>query len=170
MSLNTHTWASQGALVVKNLPANAEDIRDMDSIPGSGRSLEEGMATRSSILAWRIQWTEEPRGLWSRGSQKVRHDWRDLLARMHKHTHIYTHSAIPLVLVFLLSQSCFSTSLNQVVYRSQQKFIIPRRKKRVFIEHLMFSSKYTGCLVAISECDVNSAEQVLLSSFYRWIN
>ena len=41
-------------LVVKNLPTNAGDIRDTGSIPGLGRSLEEGMATHSSILAWRI--------------------------------------------------------------------------------------------------------------------
>ena len=50
------------ALVVKNLPANAGDIRDMGSTPGSG-SLEEGMATHSSILAWIISWTEDPGGL-----------------------------------------------------------------------------------------------------------
>ena len=37
-------------------------------------SLEEGMATLSSIFAWRILWTEKPGGLQSRGSQKVRHD------------------------------------------------------------------------------------------------
>ena len=37
-------------------------------------SLEEGMATHSSILAWRIPWTEEPGGLQSMGSQRVRHD------------------------------------------------------------------------------------------------
>ena len=36
--------------------------------------LEEGMATHSSILAWRIPWTEEPGGLQSMGSQRVRHD------------------------------------------------------------------------------------------------
>ena len=47
-------------LVVKNLPASAGDVRDMDLIPGSGDSLEEGMATHSSILARRILWTEEP--------------------------------------------------------------------------------------------------------------
>ena len=44
-------WASQVALVVKNPPANAGDVRDVDSIHGLGRSLEEGMATHSSILA-----------------------------------------------------------------------------------------------------------------------
>ena len=37
--------------------------------------LEEGMATHSSILVWRIPWTEEPGGLQSMGLQKVRHDW-----------------------------------------------------------------------------------------------
>ena len=37
--------------------------------------LEKGMATHSSTLAWRIPWTEEPGGLQSMGSQKVRHDW-----------------------------------------------------------------------------------------------
>ena len=36
--------------------------------------LEEGMATHSSILAWKILWTEEPGGLQSLGSQRVRHD------------------------------------------------------------------------------------------------
>ena len=52
--------ASQVALVVKNLPANAGDVRDGCLIPGLGRSLEEEMTTHSSILAWRIPWTEEP--------------------------------------------------------------------------------------------------------------
>ena len=47
-------WASQVALVVKNLPANAGDGRDASSVPGLGRFLEEGMATHSTILAWRI--------------------------------------------------------------------------------------------------------------------
>ena len=40
--------------------------------------LEEGMATYSSIHAWRIPWTEEPGGLPSTGSQRVRHDWSNL--------------------------------------------------------------------------------------------
>ena len=40
-------------------------------IPGLGRPLEKGMATHSSILAWRILWTKEPGGLWSMGSQRV---------------------------------------------------------------------------------------------------
>ena len=39
--------------VVKNPPANAGDLRDVASIPGSGRCLEKGMVTHSSILAWK---------------------------------------------------------------------------------------------------------------------
>jgi len=46
-----------GVAVVKNLPANAGDARDTSLIHGSGRSLEKGMATHSSIIAWRIPWT-----------------------------------------------------------------------------------------------------------------
>ena len=45
------------------VPANAGDIRDAGLISGSGRSLEESKATHSSILAWRVPWTEEPGGL-----------------------------------------------------------------------------------------------------------
>ena len=60
--------------MVKNLPANAGDIRNTGLIPRSGRPLQEGMATHSSILAWRIPQTEEPGGLQSRGSYTVGHD------------------------------------------------------------------------------------------------
>ena len=48
---------------------------DLGSIPGLGRSLEKDMDTHSSILSWRIPWTEEPEGLQSMGLQRVRHDW-----------------------------------------------------------------------------------------------
>ena len=47
---------------------------DLGLIPGLGRPLEKGMATHSSILAWRIPWTEEPGGLQSTGLQRVGHD------------------------------------------------------------------------------------------------
>ena len=46
--------------MVKNLPANAGSVRDVDLTPGSEDPLEEEMATHSSILAWRIPWTDEP--------------------------------------------------------------------------------------------------------------
>ena len=64
-------WASLVAQMVKSLPA----VQDtwVQSL-GSEDPLEKGMATHSSILAWRIPWTEEPGGLQSMGSQRVRHD------------------------------------------------------------------------------------------------
>ena len=58
-------------MVKKNMPANSGGA---DLIPGSERSPEVGMATHSSILVWRIPWTEEPGRLWSIQSQRVRHD------------------------------------------------------------------------------------------------
>ena len=71
--------------VLKNPSANAGDTRVVGLIPGSGRSLEEEMATHSSILAWRIPWTEEPGGLQSMGLQRVRHD----SATEHYHNHTW---------------------------------------------------------------------------------
>ena len=51
---------------------SARNVRDLDLIPGSGNSLEKEMATHSSILAWEISGIEEPGGLQSKGSQRVR--------------------------------------------------------------------------------------------------
>ena len=62
------------ALVLKNQTANAGDIRDMGSIPGSGRFSGEGMAAQSTILAQRMPWTEEPGRLQSMGSQRAGQD------------------------------------------------------------------------------------------------
>ena len=63
-----------GSSVGKESTCKAGDTGDMGSIPGSGRSLEEGTATHSSTLAWRVPWTEEPGGLQSMGLQRVGHD------------------------------------------------------------------------------------------------
>ena len=62
-------WASQVAQMVKNLPAMQETW--VQSL-GQEDPLEKGMATHSSIFAWRIPWTEEPVGLQSMESQRVR--------------------------------------------------------------------------------------------------
>ena len=48
---------------------------DPGLIPGLEDPVEKGMATHSSILAWRIPWTEETGGLQSMGSHRIRHDW-----------------------------------------------------------------------------------------------
>ena len=90
----THPSALPGGLDGKESPCNA---RNPSLIPGLGRSLEKGLATYSSILAWRIPWTEEPDGLHSMGSQSQ--TWlKWLSAYVHAHTYILTY-----VYVFYLS-------------------------------------------------------------------
>ena len=61
-------------LVIKNPPANAGDGRVVVQSLGQEDPLEEGMANHSSILAWRIPWTERPGRLQSKGWQRVGHD------------------------------------------------------------------------------------------------
>ena len=60
--------------MVKNLPTMQEPQETQVQSLGQEDPLEAGMATHSSILAWRIPWTEEPGELQSMGSQKVGHD------------------------------------------------------------------------------------------------
>jgi len=67
--------------MVKNMPAMQET--HVWSL-GQEDLLEKGMATHSSILAWRMPWTEEPDRLQSMGSQGVRHEWMYEI-----HTHMY---------------------------------------------------------------------------------
>ena len=76
------SWASLVAQLVKNRPAMWETW--VRSLRWEGERLEKGKATHSSILVWRIPWTEEPGGLQSMGSQRVGHDWSDL-AHMNAH-------------------------------------------------------------------------------------
>ena len=71
-------FQSPGGSTSKESAGNAEDAGDSGETRvrslGLEDSLEEDMADYSSILAWRIPWTEEPGGLQSMGSQRVRHD------------------------------------------------------------------------------------------------
>ena len=71
-----------GGSVVKYPPAVPEMQEMWIRYLGWEDPLEEGMATHSSILAWRIPWAEEPGGLQSMGLQRVEHNWSDL-AHMH---------------------------------------------------------------------------------------
>ena len=61
--------ASQVMLVIKSPPANAGDLKMWVQSLGGEDPIEQGMAAHSSILAWRIPWTEEPRGLQFMGLQ-----------------------------------------------------------------------------------------------------
>ena len=70
--INVFFRASLVAQMVKNLPAMRETwVRCL----GQEETLEKGMATHYSILAWRIPWTEKFGRLQSTGSQRVGHDW-----------------------------------------------------------------------------------------------
>ena len=72
--------------MVKNLPAMQEPQEIWVRSLSWEDPLEEGMATHSSILAWRIPQTEEPGGLQSMGSQRVRYD---CTTNTHTHTALY---------------------------------------------------------------------------------
>ena len=63
-------WAS---LVACNVESSC-NAGDLGLIPGQEDLLEKRMATHSNILAWRIPWTEDPGGLESMGSHRVRYD------------------------------------------------------------------------------------------------
>ena len=67
--------------MVKNPPA----VWETQVIPGLAKSPGEGMATHSSILVWRIPWTEEPDGLQSMQSQKVGRDWMTFTSKGEKY-------------------------------------------------------------------------------------
>ena len=69
LNISVISWASLVALVAKNPLANAGDIRDGFRL-WVGKDVEKDVATHSSILAWRIPWTEEPGRLQSMGSQR----------------------------------------------------------------------------------------------------
>ena len=78
-ALNTNISLILVAQRLKRLPAMRETwVRSL----GRQYPLEKEMATHSSILAWRIPWMEEPRGLQSMGSQRVRHDWTTSLSNV----------------------------------------------------------------------------------------
>ena len=80
------TWASQVTLVVKNLPANVRDMRDVGLIPGLERSPWRRAWQPTPVFSrGESPWIEEPGGLQARGLQRIRHSWRDLA-----HTHGYT--------------------------------------------------------------------------------
>ena len=87
--VNTEVWENLGSLGV-GFPGGSEgkestwNAGDPGSIPAWEESLQKGMATHSSILAQWIPWTEDPGGLQSMESQRIRHDWSDLAYRVSK--------------------------------------------------------------------------------------
>ena len=103
--------ASQVAQKVKNSPAIWETW--VQSL-GWEDSLEEGMATHYSLLAWRIPWTDESGGLQSMRSQRVRHNW----ATKHNNSSTAQHTVFS---IHLKSQGGHSTDL--IICRSPKLFL-----------------------------------------------
>ena len=118
-------WAELASLVaqmVKNLPAMQET---WVLFQGWEDILEEGMATHSSILAWRIPWTEEPGGLQSLGSHRVGHDWSWLSA--HTWAELYLPLFPPHSYVELLTPSTSECALiwREDLYRGNEATVSP---------------------------------------------
>ena len=114
---------------------------------GQESPLEEGMATHSSILAWKIPWTEEPGGLQSIGSQRVGHDWSDL-AVMHDHSHPF-------------GSFCLLLSPEIWFYRSLLNLFYP-------LWLISFSTHYDWVLMLSSELLFSQHFSLSLSLFLAW--
>ena len=74
----SRNWTTSAFIYVfpgGSVSKSACSVGDSSSIPPRENPLQKEVATHSSILAWRILWTEETSGLKSTGSQRVRHDW-----------------------------------------------------------------------------------------------
>ena len=111
--------------MVKNLPAMQETrVQSM----GQEDPLEKGMATHFSILAWRIPWTEEPGRLQSMGSQRVGHDWSDLVCAC-THTHnMKCASNLEICFVFIPNCPEGSSKRTSMHLRVRQVCVLSRVK------------------------------------------
>ena len=115
-----HIYTQGTSLVtqtVKNLPAMQETQETWVQSLGWEDPLEKEMGAHSSILAWKIPWTEEPCRLQSLGSQRVRHDWAtNSILYIHKHiymlifSYIYTHTYIYHIYILKIYLSHFMGS------------------------------------------------------------
>ena len=109
------------AQTVKNLPVMQET--QIQSL-GQKDALEKGMATQSSILAWRIPWTEDPGRLQSMESQKVRHYWMTALSWSLTNSSWFAQRFPILVVKVLHPRNSFSPRHTLVVGQPLSDFII----------------------------------------------
>ena len=115
-----YSWASLVAQTVKNLPAIRKTW--VQSL-GWEDPLEKEMATHSSILAWRIPWTEEPGRLQSTGSQRIGHDWMTFTAPLENDLEISYKTNIHLLYVHKISLLCFYLSEIKTYAPTNSRFI-----------------------------------------------
>ena len=129
---------------------SAYNAGDLDSIPGSGRSLEKEMATHSSILAWRLPGTEDPDRLQSMGSQRVGLDWATYTSVLPLRTH---GSMIPAsncncctkkkTIVFLRTAKC---SFKVIIELVGSLHMISKNKKYNQEINLFLPNEYSGLI------------------------
>ena len=140
-------WASLVAQMVKNLPG-MQEIRTRSL--GEEDSLEKGMATHSSIFAWRIPWTEEPGRLQSSRLQRVGHNWQWLTPNRVKLRWMYYFSSCffpTRLLVFvpfclILSPAFFLWIISEQVTRKSEKIEnLPPPKRWEPLDNQAFTSR-----------------------------
>ena len=124
------TGASLAAQLLKNPPAMQKTLVHF---LGGEDPLEKGMATHSSMLAWRIAWTKEPGRLQSMGSQRVGQDWvakHTVYAHIHTHTHTYMN----------WHRWQQGTVNENQAFPDKQMWIWIRSHKKYFVIYMPFSS------------------------------
>ena len=110
---------------------------DLGLIPGWEYTLEKGMATLSRVLARRIPWTEEPGGLQSMGSERVRHDWVT-------NTFTFTHFSLLILLLNFCDRSTFALHFVIVlskIFKHRVKFMRTKVQVIWYIENKQNRSK-----------------------------
>ena len=133
-------WASLVAQMVKNLPVVWET--QVWSL-GWEDPLEKGMAAHSSMLAWKIPWTDEPGKLQSMGSQRLGHDWA---------TNTFVFS-------FLLGRKAM-TNLDSIL---KSRDITLSRKVHI-VKTIVFPLVMYGC----ESCTIKKAECWRIAAFELW--
>ena len=100
--------------------------------------LEEGMGTHSSVLDWRISWTEEPGALWSLGWQRVRHTWND-----------WAHALSLNIFCFDIYHSATFCSVNELEKRLEDKnFRNGTQDTRVLKDEMVRGTECSGSHLA----------------------
>ena len=112
--------------MVQMIKKSACSVEDLGSIPALWGSTREGNGYCSSILAWRIPWTEDPSKFQFTGWQRVRHNW---VTNTHTHTHTYTYMLCELYInkALLKKRKLFENYCQQwkFLYLLPLRFFIP---------------------------------------------
>ena len=135
--------------MVKNLPTMQETrVRSLNQ----EESLEKGLATHSSVLAWKIAWTEEPGGLQSMGSQKLGHDWATNTFTF-AYTYMYMYVCIYIYIYYIHTHIY---SLFQILFHYN------------FLGNIVGPCCFSILYIAVYICQVQ-ASNVSLSCPFPWI-